>query len=84
MTLHKIQIIALYSVRMVVASKDIVLVVSLLLSVISLVLLFGVTWHFQSSLDLLQQEAEYDRKVLFKLQKLIEVRYNLISYKQEI
>ena len=54
-------------------NKDIVLVVSLVLSVVSLVLLFGVTWYFQSSLDLLQQEAEYDRELLFKLQEQINV-----------
>ena len=45
---------------MAAINKDIVLVVSLVLSVVSLVLsvvslvlLFGVTWYFQSSLDLL-------------------------------
>ena len=54
-------------------NKDIVLVVSLVLSVVSLVLLFGVTWYFQSSLDLLQQQVEYDRKLLFKLQGQINV-----------
>ena len=35
------------------------LVVSLVLSLVILVLLFGVTWYFQSSLDLLQQQVEY-------------------------
>ena len=45
-------------------NKDIVLVVSLVLSVVSLVLLFGVTWYFQSSLDLLQQQVEYGRELL--------------------
>ena len=40
-----------------VINKDIVLVISLVLSVVSLVLLLGVTWYFQSSLDLLQQEV---------------------------
>ena len=54
-------------------NKDIVLVVSLVLSVVSLVLLFGVTWYFQSSLDLLQQQVEYDRELLFKLQEQINV-----------
>ena len=54
-------------------NKDIVLVVSLVLSVVSLVLLFGVTWYFQSSLDLLQQQVEYDRELLFKLQEQIKV-----------
>ena len=54
-------------------NKDVVLVVSLLLSVVSLVLLFGVTWYFQSSLELLQQEVEYDRELLLKLQEQINV-----------
>ena len=58
-------------------NKDIVLLVSLVLSVVSLVLLFGVTWYFQSSLDLLQQQVEYDRKLLFKLQEHLNV--NLIN-----
>ena len=55
-------------------NKDIVLGASLVLSVVSLVLLFGVTWYFQSSLDLLQQEVEHDRELLFKLQVKISVR----------
>ena len=58
-------------------NKDIVLVVSLVLSVVSLVLLFGVTWYFQSSLDLLQQQVEYDRELLFKLQEQINVSKEL-------
>ena len=58
---------------MAAINKDIVLVVSLVLSVVSLVLLFGVTWYFQSSLDLLQQQVEYDRELLFKLQEQINV-----------
>ena len=53
--------------------KDYMLVVSLVLSVVSLVLLSGVTWYFQSSLDLLQQQVEYDREVLFKLQEQLSV-----------
>ena len=56
---------------MAAINKDIVLVVSLVLSVVSLVLLFGVTWYFQSSLDLLQQQVEYDRELLIKLQEQI-------------
>ena len=55
-------------------NKDIVSGVSLTLAVVSLVLLFGVTWYFQSSLDLLQQQVEYDRELLFKLQEQINVR----------
>ena len=62
------------SVRMVAANKDTLLGVSLVLSVVSLALLFGVTWYFQSSLDLLEQQVELDRELLLKLQKSIEVR----------
>ena len=58
---------------MAAINKDVVMVVSLILSVVSLVLLFGVTWYFQSSLDLLQQQEEYDRELLFKLQEQINV-----------
>ena len=50
-----------------------VLVVSLVLSVVSLVLLFGVysvTWYFESSPSLLQQQVEHDRELLMKLQEL--------------
>ena len=60
-------------------NKDIVLVVSLVLSVVSLVLLFGVTWYFQSSLDQLQQQVEYDRELLFKLQKQINVSVSSVA-----
>ena len=59
---------------MAAINKDIVLGASLVLSVVSLVLLFGVTWYFQSSLDLLQQQVEYDRELLFKLQEQINVQ----------
>ena len=41
---------------------------SLVLSVVSLVLLFGVTWYFQTSLALLQQQVDHDRELLLKLQ----------------
>jgi len=33
-----------------------------------------VTWYFQSSLDLLQQQVEYDRELLLKLQEQVNVR----------
>ena len=65
-------------------NKDIVLVVSLVLSVVSLVLLFGVTWYFQSSLDLLQQQVEYDRELLFNLQEQINVSMYVYRYMQYI
>ena len=58
---------------MTATSKDSVVVVSLVLALVSLVLLFGVTWYFQSSLDLLQQQVEYDRELLLKLQEHVEV-----------
>ena len=66
---------------MAAINKDVVLVVSIVLSVVSLVLLFGVTWYFQSSLDLLQQQVEYDRELLFKLQEQISVSiYIVVQY----
>ena len=54
------------------------LVASLVLSLVSLVLLFGVTWYFQSSLDLLQQQVEYDRELLMKLQEQVNVSSYII------
>ena len=59
---------------MAAINKDAVLVASLVLSVVSLVLLFGVTWYFQSSLNLLQQQVEYDRELLFKLQEQLPIK----------
>ena len=51
-------------------NKDSFLGASLVLSVGSLVLLFGVTWYFQTSLNLLQQQVEYDKELLSKFQVL--------------
>jgi len=62
---------------MATSTKDVVLVVSLVLSLVSLVLLFGVTWYFQSSLDLLQQQVEYDRELLLKLKEQVNVSQKL-------
>ncbi|XP_065912455.1 short-chain collagen C4-like isoform X3 [Dysidea avara] len=56
---------------MTATNKDAVLVASSILSIVSLVLLFGVTWYFQSSLGLLQQQVEYDRELLLKLQEQV-------------
>ena len=53
-------------------NKDFALGVSLVLSVVSLGLLFGVTWYFQSSLAILQQQVECDQELLFKLQEKID------------
>jgi len=63
------------SQKMSANTKDSVLIASLVLSVGSLVTLFGVTWYFQSSLSLLQQQVEYDRELLVKLQEKVEVRF---------
>jgi len=64
---------------MAASTKDAVLGASLLLSVVSLVLLFGVTWYFQSSLSLLQQQVEYDRELLLNLQEQVKVLYDISS-----
>ena len=53
--------------------KDSVLGASLVLSVVSLILLFGVTWYFQTSLSLLQHQVEYDRELLLELQDQTKV-----------
>ena len=57
-------------------NKDIVLVVSLVLSVVCITM-FSVTWYFQS---LLQQQVEYDRELLIKLQEQINVNICIIMY----
>ena len=62
---------------MTASTKDSVLAASLVLSVVSLVLLFGVAWYFQSSLSLLQQQVEYDRELLVKLQEQLKVINNI-------
>ena len=55
-------------------NKDCVLGASLVLSiVIGLILLLGVTWHFQTSLNLLQHQVEDDKKLLLELQDQIKV-----------
>ena len=55
-------------------NKDSVLGASLVLSLVSLVLLFGVTWYFQSSLRLLQMQVENDRELLLELKSQVKVR----------
>ena len=50
---------------------------SLVISMVSLVLLFGVTWYFEASLNLLQQQVEYDRELLLKLQ--VRSYFNLVN-----
>ena len=64
---------------MAASTKDTVLAASLLLSVVSLVLLFGVSWYFQSSLSLLQQQVEFDRELLLKLQQQVKVLYKILT-----
>jgi len=72
---EQLQVTGVYTVvAMAATSKDVVLAVSLLLSLVSLVLQFGVAWYFQSSLDLLQQQIDHDRELLLKLQEQANVR----------
>jgi len=59
-------------------------ITSLAVSVVGVVLLFGVTWYFQSSLSLLQQHVENDRKLLLKLQDEIKVSLYAYTYNSEI
>ena len=54
--------------------KDGVLLTSLVLSVVGLVLLIGVTWYFQLSLNSKQQQVEYDRVLLLQLQEQLIVK----------
>ena len=55
-------------------NRDGVLAASLVLSIVSLVLLLGVTWHFQSSLNSLQQQVDNDRDLLLQLQDHVKVK----------
>ena len=61
-------------------NKDSVLGVSLVLSVVSLVIVFGVTWYFQASLNLLQQQVEYDRELMLKFQVPLIVHIDLVVF----
>ena len=54
--------------------KDGVLLTSLILSVVGLVLLIGVTWYFQLSVNSKQQQVEYDRVLLLQLQEQLIVK----------
>ena len=67
-----------------VLNKDVALGASLVLSVVSLVLLFSVTWYFQSSLDLLQQQVELDRELVLKLQEQVEVSCTIVANHKSI
>lgn len=49
-------------------NKDSVLGASLVLSIVSLVLVFGVTCYFQTSLNLLKQQVEYDKELMLTFQ----------------
>ena len=61
-------------------NKDSVLGVSLVLSVVSLVIVFGVTWYFQASLNLLQQQVEYDRELMLKFQVPSTVHIDVVFF----
>ena len=54
--------------------NDGVLLTSFVLSVVGLVLLIGVTWYFQLSLNSKQQQVEYDRVLLLQLQEQLMVK----------
>ena len=54
-----------------IVNKDALLGLSLVVGVVSLLLLFGVTCYFQPSLNLLQQQIEYDRELLIELQERV-------------
>ena len=62
-------------------NKDCVLGASLVLSIVSLILLLGAIWYFQSSLNLLQHQIEDDKELLLELQDQIKV---LISCMMQI
>ena len=49
-------------------NRDCVLGASLVLSIVSLVLLLVMTWHFQSSMNLQQKQVEHDKELLSHLQ----------------
>ena len=67
-TLHYSSTELTASIRMTGVNRDGALGASLVLSIVSLALLFGITWHFQSSLSLLQQQVEHNRQLLLELQ----------------
>ena len=54
-------------------NRDSVLGASLVISIVSLVLLFVGSWHFKTSLNSLQQQVEYDREALMELQNQVKV-----------
>ena len=60
-------------------NKDGILGTSLVLSIVGLVLLLGVTWYFQLSLNSKQQQVGYDRKLLLQLQDQLTVKVRYIS-----
>ena len=55
-------------------NKDGVLGTSLVLSIVGLVLLIGVTWYFQLSLNSKWQQVEYDRETLLQLQEQLTIK----------
>lgn len=71
---RKLFLVTVQSAMVSSINKDAVLLVSLVLSMVSTVLLLGV---FQSSLDLLQQQAEHERELLLDLRAKVNVRSQL-------
>ena len=60
-------------------NKDDILGASLVLSIVGLVLLLGMTWYFQLSLNSKQQQVGYDRELLLQLQDQLTVKVRYIS-----
>ena len=59
-------------------NRDGILGASLILSTVCLALLFGITWHLQSSINLLRQQVEHDRKLELQDQDIVKIYlYNL-------
>ena len=56
-------------------TRDVGLVVGVVLSAVSIALVFGMTWYFQSSLNLLQQQVEHDREVVLSLREQLTVSH---------
>ena len=56
------------------ANKDGILGTNLVLSIVGLVLLIGVTWYFQLSLNSKRQQIEYDRELILQLQDQLTVK----------
>ena len=59
------------------ANKDGILGTNLVLSIVGLVLLIGVIWYFQLSLNSKRQQVEHDRELLMQLQNQLTVQVHM-------